>query len=219
MLELCRYIQQRGRSLPGEMVVPARRRLPSSESSCATSSMSYVTTASANDENSPLNQEVASSTPSSMAAAINLSVKKDSMYPSESPSPIDMTVQTPHPADITPAMPINQQQMAAAAAAAAAAAQKALPVKKRRTTAKKQVSKVLFPDAPAPAVAPASSFSPGDQVKAGGNGTEKWKSRQPRPCEHCDRVFSNKFNLKQVRERDSALFMSELIAYNLNFLP
>merc|ERR1712029_1131757 len=32
---------------------------------------------------------------------------------------------------------------------------------------------------------------------SGSNGTEKWKSRQPRPCDHCDRIFSNKFNLKQ----------------------
>ncbi len=25
-----------------------------------------------------------------------------------------------------------------------------------------------------------------------------WKSRQPRMCLHCNRMFSNKFNLKQV---------------------
>ena len=29
-----------------------------------------------------------------------------------------------------------------------------------------------------------------------------WKSRQPRMCQYCNRMFSNKFNLKQV----SALF-------------
>ena len=27
---------------------------------------------------------------------------------------------------------------------------------------------------------------------------KKWKSRQPKLCEHCDRYFSNQFNLKQV---------------------
>ena len=27
-----------------------------------------------------------------------------------------------------------------------------------------------------------------------------WKSRQPRMCQYCQRMFSNKFNLKQVRE-------------------
>ena len=26
-----------------------------------------------------------------------------------------------------------------------------------------------------------------------------WKSRQPRMCQYCQRMFSNKFNLKQVR--------------------
>ena len=30
-------------------------------------------------------------------------------------------------------------------------------------------------------------------------GDKAWKSRQPRSCNHCARVFSNKFNLKQVR--------------------
>ena len=25
-----------------------------------------------------------------------------------------------------------------------------------------------------------------------------WKSRQPRMCQYCQRMFSNKFNLKQV---------------------
>ena len=29
-------------------------------------------------------------------------------------------------------------------------------------------------------------------------GDKAWKSRQPRSCGHCGRVFSNKFNLKQV---------------------
>jgi hypothetical protein len=28
-------------------------------------------------------------------------------------------------------------------------------------------------------------------------GDKAWKSRQPRSCNHCARVFSNKFNLKQ----------------------
>ena len=28
-----------------------------------------------------------------------------------------------------------------------------------------------------------------------------WKSRQPRMCQYCQRMFSNKFNLKQVRNR------------------
>merc|ERR1712228_789911 len=28
-------------------------------------------------------------------------------------------------------------------------------------------------------------------------GDKAWKSRQPRSCGHCGRVFSNKFNLKQ----------------------
>ena len=27
-----------------------------------------------------------------------------------------------------------------------------------------------------------------------------WKSRQPRMCQYCQRMFSNKFNLKQVRK-------------------
>ena len=26
-----------------------------------------------------------------------------------------------------------------------------------------------------------------------------WKSRQPRMCQYCQRMFSNKFNLKQVQ--------------------
>ena len=30
-------------------------------------------------------------------------------------------------------------------------------------------------------------------------GDKAWKSRQPRSCGHCGRVFSNKFNLKQVK--------------------
>ena len=31
-----------------------------------------------------------------------------------------------------------------------------------------------------------------------------WKSRQPRMCQYCQRMFSNKFNLKQVK-RPAAL--------------
>ena len=29
-----------------------------------------------------------------------------------------------------------------------------------------------------------------------------WKSRQPRMCQYCQRMFSNKFNLKQVKHAD-----------------
>ena len=41
-----------------------------------------------------------------------------------------------------------------------------------------------------------------DGGEAGGQGGAKngnWKSRQPRECDICKRMFSNKFNLKQVR--------------------
>ena len=31
-----------------------------------------------------------------------------------------------------------------------------------------------------------------------------WKSRQPRMCQYCQRMFSNKFNLKQVGNVPSA---------------
>lgn len=31
------------------------------------------------------------------------------------------------------------------------------------------------------------------------NATSTWKSRQPMECDFCNRIFSNKFNLKQVR--------------------
>ena len=39
------------------------------------------------------------------------------------------------------------------------------------------------------------STSPTNSTAAGAN----WKSRQPTQCEFCNRMFSNKFNLKQVR--------------------
>jgi hypothetical protein len=32
-----------------------------------------------------------------------------------------------------------------------------------------------------------------------------WKSRQPRMCQYCQRMFSNKFNLKQVLRLSSFL--------------
>jgi hypothetical protein len=34
-----------------------------------------------------------------------------------------------------------------------------------------------------------------------------WKSRQPRMCQYCQRMFSNKFNLKQVHRRLSSFII------------
>lgn len=195
-------------SLPGGPMV-VRKRLPSSESSTATSSgMSYMTgTSGCNDENSPLNQDDAGGN-----SAINLSVKKEQvmqMCPADSPSPIDMTVhafpqQHPPPPDVTMLIKQQQQQMAAAAAMAMAQQHQevktAPPAKKRRT--KKQVAAAAAAAA-VPAASPPHEVGQVEAAQAagpsaaGGNGTEKWKSRQPRPCDHCDRIFSNKFNLKQ----------------------
>ena len=46
-----------------------------------------------------------------------------------------------------------------------------------------------------------------------------WKSRQPRMCQYCQRMFSNKFNLKQVRKRtlnlNAGLWLHELISPDL----
>ncbi len=39
-----------------------------------------------------------------------------------------------------------------------------------------------------------------------------WKSRQPTECEHCNRMFSNKFNLKQVRSHFHPLVSSSLFS-------
>ena len=48
-----------------------------------------------------------------------------------------------------------------------------------------------------------------------------WKSRQPRMCQYCQRMFSNKFNLKQVKHNNEILLnlSSEwnLVKFTLSF--
>ena len=81
------------------------------------------------------------------------------------------------------------------------------PVNNKKSPVKKRRNKKSPPSNPQQSLAAAngeqSGVSTPDGVAGGGggNGTEKWKSRQPRACDHCDRIFSNKFNLKQVGPR------------------
>ena len=47
-----------------------------------------------------------------------------------------------------------------------------------------------------------------------------WKSRQPRMCQYCQRMFSNKFNLKQVtrlrNHHHHSIFFTEIFGIKLS---
>ena len=47
-----------------------------------------------------------------------------------------------------------------------------------------------------------------------------WKSRQPRMCQYCQRMFSNKFNLKQVtrlrNHHHQSIFFTEIFGIKLS---
>ena len=114
--------------------------------------------------------------------------------------------------------------MSAATAAAAVAMKKKAKKRKQQNSGEtnsnptspnsdKDDSGSGSPDSCSPVNGPAMQNSPpgrksGTGGGAAGSNTEQmaallgpaWKSRQPRLCQYCQRMFSNKFNLKQVKQ-------------------